>query len=86
MCVFSKTSKIKFWRLHYKIMQKSASKDFIKTFPTYFSWTFLQHFSNRPSPNVEIILAYFYIIKLFMFITTFLADLFNEFYTIFHKI
>ena len=55
--------KCKFWWLRYKITQKSASKDFIWIFPTYFSQIFLQHFSNRLYPNVKIVLAYFYIIK-----------------------
>ena len=40
-----------------------TSKDFIKTFPTYFPEIFFQHFSNTPYSNVNIILAYFCIIK-----------------------
>ena len=44
--------------------KKSASKAFIKTFPNYFSLIFLEHFSNRLDPNVKIIMAYFYILKL----------------------
>ena len=41
----AKHLKSKIWQLRYKIKQKSASKDFIKTFPTYFviSFFFLQH-------------------------------------------
>ena len=46
-------------RLRYKIMQKSASKGFAKTFPTYFFNEFFSAFSNRPYPNVKIIIAYF---------------------------
>ena len=52
-----------FSQLRCKIGQKSASKDFIKTFPTYFSQIFFQHFSNRPYLNAKIIQAYSYIIK-----------------------
>ena len=59
----AKHLKSKFWWLLYKIRQKSASKDFIKTFANYFSQIFLQHFSNGPYPNVKLILAYFYIIE-----------------------
>ena len=54
--MFSKTSKKQILTVALQITQKSASKDFIKTFSS-------QHFSNRPYPNVKIILAYFYIIK-----------------------
>ena len=61
--VMVKHLKSKSRRLRYKITQKSTSKDFIKTFPIYFARVFLQHFSNRPYPNVKIILAYFYIIE-----------------------
>ena len=49
--------KSKIWQLCSKITQKSASKDLTKSSPTYFSRTFLQHFLNRPSPNIKIILA-----------------------------
>ena len=45
-----------------QIMQKLASKCFIKFFLTYFQRIFSQNFSNRPYPNFKIILAYFYII------------------------
>ena len=63
--VFRAHLKSKFWRLHFKITQKSALKNFIdiKTFPTYFFTIFLQHHSNRPYPNVKMILTNFYIIK-----------------------
>ena len=50
--------------LRYKITQKEASKDFKKTFPIYFSRIVLQHFSNRPYPNVKVILADLYTIKI----------------------
>ena len=59
----AKHLKRKFRKLRYKITQRSTSKDFIKTYPTYLLRTLLQHFSNRPYPNTKIILAYFYIIK-----------------------
>ena len=70
--VFRAHLKSKFWRLHFKITQKSALKNFIdiKTFPTYFFTIFLQHHSNRPYPNVKMILANFYIIKTLKFIIT----------------
>ena len=47
-----------------QIMQKLASKGFIKFFLTYFQRIFSQNFSNRPYPNFKIILAYFYIIQI----------------------
>ena len=50
--------------MRYKIRPNSASKDFIKTFPTYFAQIYLQHFSNRPYSNVKIFLAYLYIIEI----------------------
>ena len=43
--------------------EKSVSQDFIKPFLIILSRIFLQHFSNKPYPNVKIILGYFYIIK-----------------------
>ena len=62
--VSSKKSKNQILTVAFKIAQKSASKDFIKAFPTYFLRNFLlQHFSNRPYLNAKIILAHFYIIK-----------------------
>ena len=64
----------KFWQLRKKTTQKSASKDFIKTFPTSFLRISLQHFSIRPYLNVKIIIAYF------------LANLFNVLHIILHKI
>ena len=60
---FSKISKKHILTVALQNTQKSASNDFKKTFPTYFFMNFLQHFSNRPYPNVKIILAYFDIIK-----------------------
>ena len=51
--------------LRYNITQKKASKDFMKTFPIYFSGIILQQFSNRPHPNVKVILADLYTIKTF---------------------
>ena len=39
------------------ITHKSALKDYIRTSPTYFSRMFLLLFSNRPYPNVKIIVA-----------------------------
>ena len=55
----TKHLKSKFWRL---ITQKSASKDFIKTFSIFHSF-FWQHCSNKPYSNVNSILAYFCLIK-----------------------
>ena len=40
--VFSKTSEKQILMVLYKITQKSASKDFIKTFPSYFFTIFFQ--------------------------------------------
>ena len=67
----AKHLKSKYLCLRYKIMQKAATKDFTKTFPTYFSRLFLQQFSNRPYLNVKIILAYFWITEtIYKFVTT----------------
>ena len=71
MQLTAKHLKRKFLRLRHKITQKSASKDFIKTsayFLFIFSQKFLQHFWNRPYPNVKIVLAYFCIIKTILII------------------
>ena len=59
MCSFSKTTKKLILTVRYKITQQLASKDYIKTSPTYFSQFFLQNISSRPYPNVKTILDHF---------------------------
>ena len=51
-------------------MQNSVSKDFIETFPTCFSQSYLNHFSKRPYSHIKTILVYLYTIKAIKFITT----------------
>ena len=46
-----------------KFCKNQQQKTLEKPFLLIFLQIFLQHFSNRPYPNVKIILAYFSIIK-----------------------
>ena len=59
--VFSKTSKEHILTIVLQSYAKISFKRLYKNLPTYL--IFLQHFSNRPYPNVKLILAYFYVSK-----------------------
>ena len=61
--VFRKTSKKQILTAALLNLQKSASKDFIKAFPTYFSRMFLLRFPKRIYRNVKTVLTYFYMFK-----------------------
>ena len=59
-------------------------KRLLETCPTYFTRTFLQRFSNRPYPNVKIILAYFCLQNYLKFITTLSFGYFSNTFTSFN--
>ena len=59
----AKSLKRKCLQLRYKITHNQLQKTLKKSFLIIFSQFFLQHFPDRPYPNVKTILAQFYITK-----------------------